>query len=96
MMNTTNVGEYLNVGDYICLYSVETEGYAYSLQSRYYCFWYSNVVYEKNLNRYFTNSEYPNEMPHDAAFHQGIHCLLRQKRYSDKNTIYFENITGYP
>ena len=25
----------------------------------------------------FTNSEDPDEMPHNAAFHQGLHCLLR-------------------
>ena len=25
-----------------------------------------------------TNSEDPDEMPHLAAFHQGLHCLLRQ------------------
>ena len=24
------------------------------------------------------NSEDPDEMPHEAAFHQGLHCLLRQ------------------
>ena len=30
------------------------------------------------------NSEDPDEMPHNAAFHQGIHCLLRQNRYSEK------------
>ena len=25
------------------------------------------------------NKEDPDEMPHDAAFQQGLHCLLRQK-----------------
>ena len=25
----------------------------------------------------FTNSEDPDEMPHNVAFHQGLHCLLR-------------------
>ena len=24
------------------------------------------------------NSREPDEMPHDAAFHQGLNCLLRQ------------------
>ena len=37
------------------------------------------------------NSEDSDEMPHNAAFHQGIHCLPRQKRFSEKNTISFEN-----
>ena len=31
-----------------------------------------------------TNSEDSDEMPHNAAFHQGLHCLLRQKRSSEK------------
>ena len=26
------------------------------------------------------HSEDPDEMPHDAAFHRGMHCLLRQER----------------
>ena len=35
------------------------------------------------------NSEDPDEMQHDAAFHQGLHCLLRLKHYSgtEKNII---------
>ena len=32
----------------------------------------------------FANSEDPDEMLHNAAFHQGLHCLLGQKRYSEK------------
>ena len=32
----------------------------------------------------FTNSEDPDEMPHYAAFHQGLHCLLRQNQSSGK------------
>ena len=32
----------------------------------------------------FTNSEDTDEMLHNAAFHQGLHCLLRLKRSSDK------------
>ena len=31
-----------------------------------------------------TNSEDPDEMPHDAAFHQGLHCLLSQNQSSEK------------
>ena len=29
-----------------------------------------------------------NEMPQNVAFHQGLHCLLKLKRSSDKNTIF--------
>ena len=35
-----------------------------------------------------TNSEDPDEMPHNAAFHLGLHCLLRQNQ-SSKNEIHF-------
>ena len=27
-------------------------------------------------------SEYPDEMQHNGAFHQGLHCLLRLKQSS--------------
>ena len=30
------------------------------------------------------NNEGPDEMPRDAAFHQGLHCLSRQNRSSEK------------
>ena len=30
-------------------------------------------------------SEDSDEMLHNAAFHQGLHCLLTQKRISEKN-----------
>ena len=30
------------------------------------------------------NSEDPDEMQHNAAFHQGLHCLLRLKRSPEK------------
>ena len=30
------------------------------------------------------NSEDPDEMPHNAAFHQGLHYLLREKQFSEK------------
>ena len=30
------------------------------------------------------NREDPDEMPHNATFHQGLHCLLRQNRTSKK------------
>ena len=31
-----------------------------------------------------TNSEDPDEMQHNAAFHQGLHCLIRSKQPSGK------------
>ena len=31
----------------------------------------------------FANSEDPDEMPHNAAFHQGLHCFLRQNLSSE-------------
>ena len=40
-----------------------------------------------------TNSLDPDEMPHNAAFHQGLHCLLRQNRSSEKEIQYFWEIT---
>ena len=40
------------------------------------------------------NGEDPDEMPHDSAFHQGLHCLLRQNLSSEKETqFYLETIT---
>ena len=42
--------------------------------------------------RYFgANSEDPDEMPHKAAFHQVLHCLLRQTLHRDRNTVIFGN-----
>ena len=32
----------------------------------------------------FTKDEEPDEMQHNAAFHQGLHCLSRKKRASGK------------
>ena len=43
------------------------------------------------------NSEDPDEMPHYAAFHLGLHCLLRLKRSSGKEIqSFFEIITCDP
>ena len=39
----------------------------------------------------FTNSEDPDEMPHNAAFHQGLHCLLGKKDLQTKRYNIFEN-----
>ena len=41
--------------------------------------------------RTFANSEDPDEMLHNAAFYQGLHCLSRSKRSSD-NTIFLNYI----
>ena len=40
------------------------------------------------------NSEDPDEMPHNAAFHQGLHCLLRRNQSS--NTIFLKIIICDP
>ena len=40
----------------------------------------------------FTNSEAPDEMPLDVAFHQGLHCLLRKKRSLDNQNTFCFNI----
>ena len=34
-----------------------------------------NIEFNPLYTGTFTNSEDPDEMPHDAAFHQGLHCL---------------------
>ena len=42
--------------------------------------------------RTLANSEDPDEMPHDAAFHQGLHCLLREKQSSAKEIQFYLEI----
>ena len=43
------------------------------------------------------NSENPDEMPQNAAFHQGLPCLLSQKQSSEKEIqFYFEILTCDP
>ena len=39
------------------------------------------------------NSEDPDEMPHKAAFHQGLHCLFAKKKwiYRERRTIFLRN-----
>ena len=34
------------------------------------------------------NSEDPDKMQHNAAFYQGLHCLLRSKQLSGKEVHY--------
>ena len=38
----------------------------------------------------FTNSEDPDEMQHNAAFHQGLHWLLKLKRSLEKKNIFLK------
>ena len=38
------------------------------------------------------NSEDVDEMPQNVAFHQGLHCLLRQKQFSEKEIQYYLEI----
>ena len=40
----------------------------------------------------FANNKDPDEIPHNGAFDQGLHCLLRQKRSSEKEIQYFWKI----
>ena len=43
------------------------------------------------------NSEDPDKMPHDAAFHQGLLCLPRKKLiFRERNTIFWEIIICDP
>ena len=40
------------------------------------------------------NREHPNVILHNATFHQGLHCLLTQKCFSEKDEqFHMENIT---
>ena len=44
----------------------------------------------------FRSSILANSADPDAAFDQRLHCLLRRKRSSVKENIFFENITCCP
>ena len=46
--------------------------------------WDSTLEDQKPLMGTLTNSDDPDEMPHNGAFHQGLHCLLRQNQSSEK------------
>ena len=41
------------------------------------------------------NSKDQDEIPHNAAFHQGLHCLLRQKQSSEREIQYILEIITY-
>ena len=45
----------------------------------------------------FANSEDPDEMQHNNAFHQGLHCFVKVKKtFRQKNQIFFENYNPIP
>ena len=44
----------------------------------------------------FINSEDPDEMPHYAAFHQGLYCLLGKKDLQTKKNTTFKNYNLTP
>ena len=52
------------------------------------------IMYSGNLSldAAFTNSEDPDEMQHDAAFHQGLNCLLRWNQSHIQNYIIIRKI----
>ena len=41
----------------------------------------------------FINSEDPDEMPHYAAFHQGLYCLLGKKDLQTIKTLLLKTLT---
>ena len=50
----------------------------YIINSKYSCT-STQYINWKPLIGYFANSEDPHEMPHNAAFHQGLHCLCKKR-----------------
>ena len=50
---------------------------------------------QKPLTGTLAKSEDPDEMLHIAAFHLGLHCLLRQNRSSEKEIQYFLEIITF-
>ena len=48
--------------------------------------------------RSLTNSEDPDEMPHNPAFHHGLHCLIAMAKtiFRERNTFYVGIITSDP
>ena len=41
---------------------------------------YQPFAFGKPLNSTFANSEDADEMQHNAAFHQGLHCFVKGKK----------------
>ena len=44
----------------------------------------------------FENSENPDEMPENAAFHQDLHCLLRQNDLQRNKYNFFRSYNLWP
>ena len=52
---------------------------------------FQNPLYTENPRKgTLENSKDPDEMENNAAFHPGLHCLVRQKPSSEKETEYTE------
>ena len=74
----------LSVGPYVCAgsYTVRLVFNLVLCLNFHDCF---NPLYTGNpLTSTLANREDPDEMLHNAAFHQGLHCLLRLKQSSMK------------
>ena len=53
---------------------------------------YLNLIDWDPLNGILANSEDSNEMPHNVAFHQGLHCLQGKNRASEKEMYRFRTL----
>ena len=68
-----------------CIYRIggrnypNTFSYLRHSAKQFYKLFYANIHFlvNKFLNGTLTKSEDPDEMPHNAAFHQSLRCLLR-------------------
>ena len=48
---------------------------------------FNSMKTKKTLNEYkLAKSKDTDEMPHDVAFYQCLHCLIRQNQSSEKET----------
>ena len=48
------------------------------------------------LSHFITHGEDPNEMQHNAAFHQGLHCKGKKDLQAKEYNIFFKNIPHTP
>ena len=66
------------------------------LLSLTFCLWETpKRVLLQTVKTHFTNSEHPDEMLHNAAFHQGLHCYGKKNLHT-KNSKTFENYNLTP